>query len=76
MVLFFVRVILFFMSRGADDAVVPAVPKPIEKPRASHRTSSRHESIAPTEMPDSPEGDDAVTREEILKLFGGALRVR
>lgn len=75
--MFFVRVILFMMSRRADDAVVPSLAKPNHSSSDSRRTSTRHKSIEPTHSLHNADFDnDTVTREEMLKLFGGALRVR
>lgn len=73
MVLFFVRVILFFMSRTADDVEVPKLAEHSAVERADHRPTSHHDYISPTA---AQSNDDAVTRDEMMKLFGGALRVR
>ncbi|MCX7566416.1 hypothetical protein OS189_08685 [Sulfitobacter sp. F26169L] len=68
--------ILFFMSRKADDALVPTVRHRADKAQTDYPTSPRHNEIAPTHMPDLAQAEGGVTREEIIKLFGGALRVR
>jgi hypothetical protein len=75
--LFFVRVILFLMSRQADDAVEPSLAKHAPSSGGKGRTSTRHASIAPTHSYQQDGYDsDAVTKEEMVKLFGSALRVR
>ncbi len=73
MVVFFVRVMLFFMSRGADDAEGPQVaPMP-----AATDVRHRIPPVVPDASADPAPGDEkVVTREEMMKLFGTALRVR
>jgi hypothetical protein len=71
--LFFVRVILFFMSRTAENANAPIVAEQSEAVRASYRSVSHHASTSPAV---TPSGEDAVTKDEMMKLFGSALRVR
>ncbi|MEP1766253.1 MAG: hypothetical protein ABJJ53_06365 [Sulfitobacter sp.] len=72
--LFFVRIILFLISRRAEDAVV-SDSEPLK--HVAVPAESKHEDINPTHSPQyGPEGDEAVTREEMMKLFGNALRVR
>jgi hypothetical protein len=72
-VLFFVRVILFFMSRTADDVEVPKMAEHSEVTRADHRPTSHYDY---TSSKAAQSSDDLVTRDEMMKLFGGALRVR
>jgi len=72
--LFFVRVILHLISRQAEDEVV-------SNPLSSIKAVSSTETL-PTEPsaelhPEhTRERGEAVTREEMMKLFGNALRVR
>ncbi len=65
------------MSRRAEDGIPSTVPKLEMQPQANRRTSPRHETIEPTKMlPMADHDSEPVTREEMQKLFGRALRVR
>lgn len=78
---------MFFMSRRADDDGFPDVAKPSKPSLVGHRASSSTPIAVPTgveeDQPD-PELEQfcitkngkTVTREEMMRLFGGALRVR
>lgn len=68
--LFLVRVLLFMMSRRADAGPSPKVKVPAGAKRANHRASPDL-AIAP-----DFDGETNVTRDEIQRLFDGALRVR
>ncbi|WP_156026502.1 hypothetical protein [Sulfitobacter donghicola] len=68
--------ILFFMSRKAEDAHVPEKELQAKAKRANYRPAPRHKTIEPTQMPEQNSGEGAVTRDEMTKLFGNALRVR
>lgn len=61
------------MSRSADDAASPSLAKQSEATRADHRSAPLHENTVP-EL--TPTAQDTVTRDEMIKLFGSALRVR
>lgn len=75
-VVFLVRVILFMMSRRAADAGSPAA-KPaadaMELSRRARLTATR-ESSGAGEVNHGADGP--ITREEMTRLFGNALRVR
>lgn len=65
------------MSRSAESAVVPAVPQPQSAQGMAPEILPHHQSHEPKQVPyDEPYRDDAVTRDEMMKLFGRALRVR
>lgn len=65
------------MSRQADEAVAPSLAKPAPSSDVKRRTSTRRRRIEPTHSPEQDKfNSDAVTREEMVKLFGNALRVR
>jgi hypothetical protein len=66
-------VILFFMSRAAEKADAPVAAEQSEVFHASYRSVSHH---APTSSLVPPSGEEAVTKDEMIKLFGSALRVR
>jgi hypothetical protein len=66
-------VILFFMSRAAENADAPVAAEQSESFRASYRSVSHHET---TSSLNPPSGEEAVTKDEMMKLFGSALRVR
>ena len=64
------------MSRKAEDAIVPVVAHHSDAARADHRPSPRRQAGEPTKVADASNDDGAVTRAEMTKLFGSALRVR
>ena len=86
MVVFLVRVFLFLMSRQSGAVSTTADDGALNDDDQSHRTPSRKPSFEAMNRPLVP-GDmgfdeakssarSAVTREEMVKLFGNALRVR
>ena len=88
---FLVKVILFMMSRRVDDVGVPLKAERVEKrtaPYSASKSSAAQNSPAKKQISVATisgatsrklvgaTGEDTVTREEMLKLFGRALRVR
>ena len=78
-----VRIMLFFMSRGAPAAEPVATLKAVRKPtrRSIKKTPvSSGLPIVPAPQTEAYSASDAeqggVTREEMLRLFGGVLKVR
>ncbi|MEQ6204116.1 hypothetical protein ABMC88_13785 [Sulfitobacter sp. HNIBRBA2951] len=75
------------MSRRADDDGFPDVARPSKPPRVRHRASSSAPTAVPTDIVEAqadPELEQihiskngkTVTRDEMMQLFGSALRVR
>ena len=81
---FFVRVFLFLMSRQADDIGPSTVIDTSRSGGRRHRAPSMPQKTEPSVQPSEPaaqeqaqsDESDAVTREQIVKLFGNALSVR
>ncbi len=81
MVLFFVRVILFFMSRNVSSAEDASTVDASVAAITNHRSPPRLKStdLGPGDMgctDPKAKGQGVVTREEMVRLFGNALRVR
>jgi len=85
--MFLVRAILFMMSRGQASSVLAAPPTHETKKAAGQGKIAAHKAQTPpikshhsleerqvTSRPHPTEGN--ITREEMLQLFGNALRVR
>jgi len=72
--LFFVRVMMFFMSRRADDASRAQAGNAASQV-TSHRTHTGTFSRSGTPQ-QGRTPTSAITREEMTRLFGTALRVR
>ena len=81
MAVFLVRVILFLMSRQVGPADATSVVDAPTDEKSGRRPPTRLTApkLAPGDMGyDNPQknADSGVTREEMVKLFGSALRVR
>ncbi|MGJ8596471.1 hypothetical protein [Sulfitobacter sp.] len=79
--MFLVRVMLFMMSRMAGPVEAASGAEASVNATSDHRVSPRIKATSPVrgDMGYSPVDADAeggVTREEMVKLFGNALRVR
>lgn len=79
--MFFVRVILFFMSRKADEAHVPTLAVRSEAVRSvaawpDRKPSLGYQGVVSKQTFNESYNEDPVTREEMTKLFGSALSVR
>jgi hypothetical protein len=74
--MFLVRVILFFMSRRTDRSGIVALSDMPHAPRRSHRTSSPRKMTIRDKAQEGLPAEGSVTREEMTRLFGNALRIR
>jgi len=63
------------MSRRAADTAAPSGQPPLTPAAETHRTPTQG-AKGETKSPAEPDAAGAVTREEMMKIFGGALRVR
>lgn len=74
--MFWVKIVLFFMSRR-DDSEHGLVPKkPLHRPRMTDAPARQKGDLDRQNPTDNDPAKGSVTREEIQRLFGNALRVR
>lgn len=71
-----VRVILFMMSRRAEDVGPPIDDAASDATDQSYRARLQSEIERTQVRPDDMHADAPLTREEMTQLFGKALRVR